>query len=149
MRTILIISLFVLLTLSSCLQDSSKESKVALDPALTGYWTGKAQFSNVDLKKEVGKVPIQFSISADHTIKGSIGEAKLYNGTMTIENGRFDLVAHLEGKIKADSDLEKRFIVLFGSVPKGNDIQAEFHLKNNLIFDFNMRQGGVDLMKND
>jgi len=149
MRIILITSLFVLLNLNSCLQDTPKETKIVLDPVLTGYWTGEAQFINVDLNAELGKVPIKISISEENTIRGSFGEAKLSNGTMTLEDGRFDLVAHLDGMINSEFGLYKRFVVIFGTIPVGNDINAEFHLKSNLFFDFSMRQGGVDLVKND
>jgi hypothetical protein len=84
------------------------------------------------MKEKIGVIKIFITIHEDHSIEGTVGDATLDNGTLTIDGNRFDMVAKLKGNIRTGVDFEKSYVVIFGTNPKGNEIHTDFQLKNNL-----------------
>jgi len=145
--------LFILTLLISCTgQNTMNENIIASNPYLIGKWTGEGRFLDQNLDKEIGAVKIEIEIKADNTILGKIGEANLINTSIEEEDFGFSILGILDSKLKDDSDLKKDHLIILLVLPEKNreDVitsDANFHLKSNYTFDFNMRVGGVILTK--
>lgn len=142
------------ITLSvSCGHDKSSPKEI-LDshPYLIGEWLGVGGFMHVDFAKSMGEVPVEIILAADYKISAKIGEAHLKEIEVATANYGIELRGVLDSKIKDTIDFDKDHVVFLLVLPDENRqnlnlIDANFHVKSNYAFDFDMRVGGVMLRK--
>jgi hypothetical protein len=146
------LTFLIALVISCCGQKSEIKNIVASNPFLIGKWTGEGGFLDVNLDKEVGKVMFEIEINNDNTVSGKIGDARLTKTSIIKANYGFEIKGVLDSRIKKNKNVKKNHLIILLVTPlkNSNDVMesdANFHLKNNYIFDFNMRVGGVQLTK--
>ena len=115
-----------------------------------GRWEGQGYFYNVDFGIEHGTVEFELKIDEDFNVSGTIGSAQISGAEMTVDtwNGGYKIEATIEGKIFPGKAFDKKYVVFLLKTPQGRNIQGDFHVKSNLIFDFTMRPGAISLQKN-
>ena len=139
--------------LISCGHDKSSPKEI-LDshPYLIGEWSGVGGFMHVDFAKSMGEVPVEIILAADYKISAKIGEAHLTKIEIAKANYGIVLRGVLDAKIKETIDFDKDHVIFLLVLQNENPqnlevIDANFHVKSNYIFDFDMRVGGVMLRK--
>jgi len=139
--------------LISCGHDKSSPKEI-LDshPYLIGEWSGVGGFMHVDFAKSMGEVPVEIILAADYKISAKIGEAYLTEVEIAKANYGIELRGVLDAKIKETIDFDKDHVIFLLVLQNENPqnlevIDANFHVKSNYIFDFDMRVGGVMLRK--
>ncbi len=131
---------------------AENEKIISSNPFLVGTWKGEGRFLNVDLSSETGQILFEIKINSDFTITGKVGDASLTKTSIVNSSYGFEIKGKLDSKIKKDHELNRKHLIILLVIPEGNmeDVSysdANFHLKNNYIFDFAMRVGGVGLTK--
>ncbi|TXG34736.1 hypothetical protein [Seonamhaeicola maritimus] len=145
--------LVIVLSLSCAEPKADNKSVVSSNPYLIGTWSGEGKFLNIDFNKEIGVIPIQMEIKDNYEISGTIGDSELVNTSIAEVGYGFEIRGELSSKIKATSKITKDHLIILLVLPEDGreKVQmstANFHLKSNYTFDFDMRVGGVNLMKN-
>ncbi len=112
-----------------------------------GRWEGRGHFYNVDFSSEYGDVTFDISISENLEISGFIGAANISGAELTVDtwNDGFKIEAKIQDKIFSGKDYDKDCIVFLLKAPKGDQIDGDFHVMSNFIFDFGMRPGAINL----
>jgi hypothetical protein len=100
----------------------------------------------------MGEVPVEIILAADYKISAKIGEAYLTEVEIAKANYGIELRGVLDAKIKETIDFDKDHVIFLLVLQNENPqnlevIDANFHVKSNYIFDFDMRVGGVMLRK--
>lgn len=144
--------MMVLLLLSCGQNGPSSDVIIDSNPYLIGKWTGVGGFMDMKFAKKMGEVAISIEIAEDHKISCTIGEAQISNMKIGEANYGFYIKGILNSKVKAAVDFDKDHLIILLVLPKENrenaiGSSANFHLKSNYIFDFGMRVGGVELVK--
>jgi hypothetical protein len=148
-----IIKIMMVLLLLSCGQNGpSSDEIIDSNPYLIGNWTGVGGFMDMKFAKSMGDVPFNILITKDHEITGTIGEAQINNMKISVASYGFGIKGILNSTIKEGVDFDKDHIIILLVLPEDNrqnvsSSSANFHLKTNYIFDFSMRVGGVQLVK--
>jgi len=139
--------------LISCGHDKSSPKEI-LDshPYLIGEWSGVGGFMHVDFAKSMGEVPVEIILAADYKISAKIGEAHLTKIEIAKAKYGIELRGVFDAKIKETIDFDKDHVIFLLVLQNENPqnlevIDANFHVKSNYIFDFDMRVGGVMLRK--
>lgn len=150
MRNLLFIIVGTLLL--GCSGPSQNKNIVESNPFLVGKWSGEGSFMDVKLDIDIGKIWIEFEIFDDNSVLGKIGDAKIINTKLYEADYGFEISGELSTKVKKGNDLDKDHIFILIVIRDNNvgDIktsEANFHLKGNSIFDFDMKVGGVRLVK--
>lgn len=145
--------LVIVLSLSCAEPKADNKSVVSSNPYLIGTWSGEGKFLNIDFNKEIGVIPIQMEIKDNYEISGTIGDSELVNTSIAEVSYGFEIRGELSSKIKATSKITKDHLIILLVLPeegreKVQMSTANFHLKSNYTFNFDMRVGGVNLMKN-
>jgi hypothetical protein len=144
---------FLLILLMSCTGSHEKNEKlIASNPYLIGTWKGEGNFFNMSLNASIGPVPFEFTIEKDNIVSGKVGDARLTKTSISKTGYGFEIRGILDVRIKKDHDLDRDHLIILLVMPEDNRdsvnfSDANFHLKNNYIFDFRMRVGGVGLNK--
>ena len=141
-----------LLLVMGCSEMPSNDNLVADNPYLLGKWAGEGRFFDTDLNSEVGLVKIEIEINEDNAVDCKIGEALLINTSIAEAKYGFEIKGELDTKLKKGIELDKKYLIILLVLPEEgrSDVSmsdANFHLKSNYTFDFNMRVGGVKLTK--
>lgn len=137
----------------SCVDEGPGQAEIIMNnPYLIGQWEGTGGFLDRNTAKKLGDIRLEFSITEDFQISGSIGDTKLEQITLIEANYGYAIKGILESKLKEGVDFEKDHVIILLVIPEDsesviNSIDANFHLKSNFIFDFGMRVGGVYLTK--
>ena len=121
-----------------------------VDPIVHGTWVGKGRFYDRSVNGEYGKFEVTMEIHPDNTVSGSVGGASLADGVIKSRPGDFLIEAELIGQVFDTGSLpgEKKDTVVFILKPPGDaGTDGDFHLKTNLLFDFSMRAGALDLSR--
>lgn len=141
--------------LISCLAEGlSQEEIIENNPELIGNWYGVGGFLDMDAAKKLGDVSLEFSIFEEKPITGTIGDATISEMTLSEASYGFEINGILNSRIKEEVDFEKNHLIILLVLPKGQDrvgntIDANFHLKSNFVFDFDMKVGGVYVSKTE
>lgn len=144
--------LILLVPAASCSdQSSNNETLLKSNPFLTGKWSGDARFFDVDLDEEIGTIPVEVIITKD-TVIGKFGNASLIETSIAEAEYGFEIRGELDSEFRNNDDLNKDHLVILLVIPEENrdrvkSSEANFHLKSNYIFDFNIRVGGVNLIR--
>jgi len=115
-----------------------------------GDWQGEGHFYNVNLSSEVGVVRFTLRVTPDLEITGSIGAAEILDGELEVDewNHGYKIQAHISGRIFPGHDFHKKRLTLLLKQIEDDRTVGDFHLANNLIFDFYMRPGELTLRRN-
>ncbi|NQV13814.1 hypothetical protein HQ531_00040 [bacterium] len=146
MKLLKLFQCFLVLGLMST--TGAQKSDTGIDRYL-GSWNGEGRFYNVKLSAEVGKLSFQLEIKPDFSITGQVGNATLRDAKLSVDehNGGYMIKGQLEGKIFTGSDFHKKNVIFLMHIPEGDEINGDFHLKSNFIFDFSMRPGEFTLIR--
>ena len=147
-----LIALLILSISIACSSPNKNESLVETNPFLIGKWSGEGGFLDTDLNQEIGNVWIEFEIFDDNSVTGMIGDALIVETKLYAANYGFEISGKLDSKIKDGHELDKDHIYILLVIPENHDrnissSDANFHLKSNSIFDFDMKVGGVILAR--
>ncbi|MCB0481622.1 MAG: hypothetical protein KDC83_09325 [Flavobacteriales bacterium] len=147
------IFLTLLLSLVSCKKEINNTDLVHSNTYLIGTWSGTGALLKVDLNEEIGELELSVTIDSVGNISGKIGDAQFTGAELIKKDFGFVVQAPLIGKIKNNHPFEKAYINVLFELPEFNRdgitlTEGNFHLKSNLIFDFNMKVGGIILHKN-
>lgn len=114
-----------------------------------GQWSGEGRFYNVKLTQKLGSVPFEIKITPDYRISGSVGNASLEDAELSIDkhNGGFMIKGRIDGKIFKEQDFHKKKVIFLMQIPENDQIDGDFHLKNNFFFDIMMRPGDFTLKR--
>lgn len=151
MKVFYIVLLALLLT--SCnWRGSEDENIVDENPYLIGTWEGQGRLMDTDVTDKIGDIQISIMIESDQNITLSVGNVIAENVKIENANYGFGIFGELNTEISKAYPLEKSHVIILLVLPKENrdktDLSlANFHLKTNYFFDFNMRVGGVALEK--
>ena len=118
--------------------------------AFIGNWEGTGRFYNVKLADQMGPVSFELTITEDLTVTGSIGDSQLLPATLEVDewNKGFTAECRIQGNPFSDKRFHKKYVILLLRPVEGDEISgSDFHMKNNLFFDFSMRVGGMDLKR--
>lgn len=147
--------LFILILSTSIIscseQSSNNEILFETHPFLEGKWTGEGRFFDVDLDENYGIIPVEIAIRRD-TVLGTFGKASLSETSITEADYGFEIKGLLDSEFSNKGNLEKDHLIILLVIPEENrdrvkSSEANFHLKSNYIFDFGMRVGGVNLIR--
>lgn len=108
---------------------------------LAGTWVGAGRFYNAKLQTETGSLPFVLHFQPDLTVSGSVGGASLQPCKPKQAGDRIEFEITLHGEISPVKSLHKGYLVLLITQAAGEKLSGDFHLKSNLIFDWNMGPG--------
>lgn len=137
----------------SCTGHQEENEKIiSANQFLVGTWKGEGKFLNVNLSSNTGPILFEININSDYTITGKVGDASLTETCIVKSSYGFEIKGKLDSNIKKDHELNRKHLIILLVMPEENleDVRysdANFHLKNNFIFDFAMQVGGVGLTK--
>ena len=115
--------------------------------SLQGTWEGSGRFLDIKWAKEIGFLPIQINFAADGTVTGSVGDATLIETELrNWKDDGFEVRALIDGNIKEGKIYRKNHFIIFGHIQQ-NEMELNYHLKSNFIFDFTMHVCGVRLKR--
>ncbi len=121
-----------------------------VDPAVHGAWAGEGRFYDRDLAQEYGTYPVAIEVHADDTVTGSVGAARLLEGSIVSRPEDHLVRARLTGAVFAEGSLpgeDRDCVVLILQTTDGAVTGGNIHLKTNFTFDFAMRVGEVALSR--
>ena len=152
MKNSLKIALLVIVTLSCSGLHEKNQNLIESNPFLTGTWKGEGRFFNTTRNAEYGPILFEIVLSEEGIIKGNVGDARLTKTSIRKAAYGFEIRGILDAKLKKDKELDRKHLIILLVLPedKRDSVKfsdANFHLKNNYIFDFRMRVGGVGLAK--
>ena len=115
--------------------------------SLEGTWKGSGRFLDIKWDKAIGRLPIEIWFGPDGIVTGSIGGAILTETKLGAwkEDG-FEIRAILEGSLKEGISYKKDHFIIFGQIAD-SEMDLNYHLKSNFIFDFSMNVCGVNLKR--
>jgi len=140
-----------ILIISCSEQSSNNEYLLESHPFLEGKWTGEGRFFDVDLDEKYGIIPVEIAIRKD-TVLGKFGNASLSETSIAEADYGFEIRGLLDSEFRNTDDLDKDHLIILLVIPEENrdrvkSSEANFHLKSNYIFDFSMRVGGANLIR--
>ena len=144
--------LMICTLLVNCSSPTQNENLVVENPFLIGKWSGEGTFMDTYLRDEIGKVWVEFEIFEDNSVIGRIGDASFVETSIYDADFGFELGGKLDDKVDKNHDLDKEYFFILLVIPENStgDIshsEANFHLKSNPIFDFDIKVGGVNLVR--
>ena len=118
------------------------------DPAkLVGRWSGTGTFFSADLRKKVDSIPFELEIDSDRSGKGRVGEVALRDVLVKPSRNYVEIRGRLARPISSDPALAKDRVVFVITALGDSTMNAEFHLKTNVVYDLTMREGRVMLTR--
>ena len=117
--------------------------------SLTGTWEGSGRFLDIKWANEIGELPIKIMIDTDGGVTGTIGDAILIDTEIgTWKEDGFEIRAIIDGPLKRGKNYRKRkdHFILFGKIHE-TEMDCNYHLKSNYIFDISMNVCGVILKR--
>ena len=120
----------------------------ALDSnSLSGVWVGSARFFNVKIQDQLGSMHVELRIHPDQTLSGTLGNAEIAAGKPVIRDQHIDYVATIKGQTHVGNGIKKEHVVLLITQLDRQKLIADFHLKNNVQWDWQMVVGVVDMTR--
>ncbi len=159
LKIILAIPMLFLITASYIFSTETNKSKTEREfnaifedyPNFYGIWEGSGTFFNCSLNKDVGEIPFQIIINRDKTIKGTVGDATLYDVSIRKVRYGIEFEALLTQPVSDNEIVNKDHIIILWGLPEieENKVDADFHLQKNFFLDPFLNAGGVIMMKTD
>ncbi|MGB0807258.1 MAG: hypothetical protein ACPGRC_11240 [Salibacteraceae bacterium] len=145
----LVLMALVFLSCSNSIKPN--EQVISEHPFLIGKWAGTGNFLNQEFDKEIGPLHIVISIS-NKKINAIFNNQELKNVTIQPTNYGFEIQGKLTNELNSKLKTGKDKLVVLLVIPEvnqesTNEVDANFHLKNNFNFDYSMKVGGVNLKK--
>ncbi len=91
---------------------------------------------------------MNITVHDDYSVTGNIGTAELYDGELEVDswNDGYSVEARLKGVVHSFKKMKnKDCVILLLDPPDEGKTVGNIHPKTNLIFDFRMDVGGVEL----
>ena len=114
---------------------------------LAGSWVGAGRFYNAKLRTETGSLPFVLHVQPNLTVSGTVGGASLQPCKPKRTGDRIEFEVTLRGEVSPEKRLQKGYLVLLITQVDGEKLSGDFHLKSNLIFDWNMRPGELQAIR--
>lgn len=145
----MLIALNCVLILGSCKQELSGQNKNAQLATLQGNWVGQGHLFDKELNQKLGTIACVITIENDK-VSGQIGEAKLTSSRVKQNASHFVVVGELDRDFDSRYPCGKRKIELLTPLTadkQPDELDMDFHIKQNLLLDFSMLVGNVKLKR--
>jgi hypothetical protein len=145
----MLISLFWLLIVVSCKQELSGQNKQTQLANLKGEWVGQGHLFDKELNKTLGSIACRFVIENDK-VSGQIGEANFMSSRVKHNSTHFVVIGELDRDFDSRYPCGKRKIELLTPLTTAmqpDELDMDFHIKQNLLLDFSMLVGNVKLKR--
>lgn len=149
-KWIFLIAIFCNQLLCACRQELSGQNKDAQLASLNGIWSGQGHLFDKELNKNIGAITCKFVIENDK-VSGQIGEAKFISTRIKQNATHFVVIGELDSDFDSRYPCGKRKVELLApvsSIKQHQELDMDFHIKQNLLLDFSMLVGNVKLKSN-